>query len=65
VVEVPSSTAVVAITVGSYPSAVAIAPDGVWACVTTGGVVSVIDTASAAIVGNPIAAGGEFHRDHR
>jgi len=63
VIDAATNMAVTTIAVGEYPSAVAFTPDGTLAYVTNGGIdngvftVSVIDTASRAVVGNPITVG--------
>jgi YVTN family beta-propeller protein len=60
VIDAAAGTVVTTIAPFSYPAAIAFTPDGVLAYVTNGGInngvftVSVVDTASSTIVGNPI-----------
>ena len=55
----PSQTAVTSITVGTYPTGVAVSPDGssVWVTNFGDGTVSQIDTATSTVVGSPITVG--------
>ena len=64
VIDAATGTVVATIPVDNHPSAVAFAPDGMLAYVTQAGIntegeftVSTIDTASSAVVGNPIEVG--------
>ena len=63
VIDTATGTAVATIAVGQYPSALAFTPDGSRVYVTNGGIdngvftVSVIDTASYAVVGAPVVVG--------
>jgi YVTN family beta-propeller protein len=64
VIDTAAGTVIATIPVDNHPSAVAFAPDGVLAYVTQAGVnaggdftVSTIDTASSAVVGDPIEVG--------
>ena len=64
VIDAATGTVVATIAVDNHPSAVAFAPDGLLAYVTQAGIntagaftVSVIDTASSAVVGEPIVVG--------
>ena len=64
VIDAATGTVVATIAVDNHPSAVAFAPDGVLAYVTQAGIntegeftVSTIDTASSAVVGDPIEVG--------
>ena len=64
VIDAAVGTVIATIAVENHPSAVAFAPDGLWAYVTQAGIntdgeftVSKIDTASSAVVGDPIEVG--------